>query len=132
LLPYTSAIFVLALLYLGWTLYSRWSNSRSLQQAAEVEKVKADAQIVKMYAGDLKILSFYTTSGTIRGGEKTLLCYGVASAVKVHIEPGVEPLKPSLSRCVEVAPAKDTLYTLTAEDESGHRATESLTVHVRR
>jgi len=132
LLPYTSAIFVLALLYLAWTYYSRWSNSRSIQQAAEAEKVKADAQIVKMYAGDLKILSFYTTSGTIRGGEKTLLCYGVASAVKVHIEPGVEPLKPSLSRCVEVAPAKDTLYTLTAENESGHRATESLTVRVRR
>lgn len=132
LLPYTSAILVLALAYLAWTFYSRWSNSRSIQQAAEAEKVKANAQIVKMYAGDLKILSFYTTSGTIRGGEKTLLCYGVVSAVKVHIEPGVELLKPSLSRCVEVAPAKDTRYILTAEDESGHRTTESLTVRVRR
>jgi hypothetical protein len=132
LLPYTSAAFVLALLYLAWTFYSRWSNSRSIQQAAEAEKVKADEQTVKKYVGDLKILSFYTPSGAIRGGEKTLLCYGVASAVKVRIEPGVEPLKPSLSRCVEVAPAKDTLYTLTAEDESGRRVTESLTIRVRR
>ncbi len=132
LLPFTSAAFVLALLYLAWTFYSRWSNSRSIQQAAEAEKVKADAQIVKMYAGDLKILSFYTPSGAIHAGEKTLLCYGVASAVKVRIEPGVEPLRPSLSRCVEVAPPKDTLYTLTAEDESGHSVAASLTIRVRR
>jgi hypothetical protein len=132
LLPYTSAALVLALLYLAWTFYSRWNNSRTLQQAADAEKAKADAQILKMYAGDLKILGFYTTTGTIHRGEKALLCYGVASATKVRIEPGVEPLRPSLSRCVEVAPAKDTLYTLTAEDESGHRATETLTIRVQR
>ena len=132
LLPYTSATLVLALLYLGWTFYSRWNNSRSIQQAAEAEKAKADAQIVQRYAGELKILSFYTPSGTIRPGEKTLLCYGVASAVKVRIEPGVEPLKPSLSRCTEVSPAKDTLYTISAEDQFGHSATESLTIQVRR
>jgi hypothetical protein len=132
LLPYTSATLVLALIYLAWTFYSRWNNTRSLQQAVDIERAKADAQIVKMYTGDLKILSFYTPAGTIRRGEKTLLCYGVASAAKVRIEPGVEPLKPSLSRCVEVSPAKNTLYTLTAEDESGHSATETLTIRVQR
>jgi hypothetical protein len=123
---------VLALLYLAWTFYARWHNNRVIQQAAEAEKAKADAQIVRMYAGDLKILTFYTTAGAIRRGEKTLLCYGVASATKVRIEPGVEPLNPSLSRCVEVAPVKDTVYSLTAEDDSGHTATKSLTIHVRR
>ena len=130
LLPFTSAALVLALLYLGWTFYSRWSNTRSLQQAAEAEKAKAYAQIVKKYAGEFKILNFYTPAGTIHHGEKALLCYGVASTAKVRIEPGVEPLQPSLSRCVEVAPAKNTLYTLTAEDESGHSATETLTIRV--
>jgi hypothetical protein len=131
LLPYTSAAFVLAQLYLAWTFYARWHNSRAIQQAAEAEKAKADAQIVKMYAGDLKILTFYTTGGTIRRGEKTLLCYGVASAARVRIEPGVEALKPSLSRCVEVAPRKDTVYSLTAEDEAGHSVTQSLAIRVR-
>ena len=130
LLPYTSATFVLALLYLSWTFYSRWNNSHSLQKAAEAEKAKADAQIVKTYAGELKILNFYTPAGTIRHGAKALLCYSVAGAAKVRIEPGVEPLQPSLSRCVEVAPAKNTLFTLTAEDESGHSATETLTIRV--
>lgn len=130
LLPFTSAGLVLALLYLAWTFYSRWNNARLLQQAAEAEKVKADTQIVKTYAAELKILNFYTPAGTIRHGEKALLCYSVAGAAKVRIEPGVERLRPSLSRCVEVAPAKNTLYTLTAEDESGKNATETLTIRV--
>jgi hypothetical protein len=130
LLPYTTATFVLALLYLAWTLYSNWSRNRSAEQAAEAAKARADAEIVRKYAGDLKILSFYTTAGTIRRGEKTLLCYGVASAAKVRIEPGVEPVKPSLSRCVEVSPAADTQYTLTAEDAAGHNVTASLGIRV--
>lgn len=132
LLPFTTAALVLALLYVAWTFYSRWNRNRSIEQAAEAEKARANAEIVRKYAGDLKILSFYTTSGTIRRGEKTLLCYGVASAARVRIEPGVEPVKPSLSRCVEVSPSANTSYTLTAEDETGHSVTASLPILVRR
>jgi hypothetical protein len=132
LLPFTTAALVLALLYVAWTFYSRWNRNRFIEQAAEAEKARANAEIVRKYAGDLKILSFYTTSGTIRRGEKTLLCYGVASAARVRIEPGVEPMKPSLSRCLEVSPAADTSYTLTAEDDSGHSVTASLPILVRR
>jgi len=132
LLPFTTAALVLALLYVAWTFYSRWNRNRSIEQAAEAEKARANAEIVRKYAGDLKILSFYTTSGTIRRGEKTLLCYGVASAARVRIEPGVEPVKPSLSRCVEVSPSANTSYTLTAEDKTGQSVTASLPILVRR
>ena len=132
LLPFSTAALVLALLYAAWTFYSRWNRNRSIEQAAEAEKARANAEIVRKYAGDLQILSFYTTAGTIRRGEKTLLCYGVVSAARVRIDPGVEPLKPSLSRCVEVSPAADTSYTLTAEDDKGHSVTASLPVRVRR
>jgi hypothetical protein len=132
LLPFTTAALVLALLYVAWTFYSRWNRNRSIEEAAQAEKARANAEIVRKYAGELKILSFYTTAGTIRRGEKTLLCYGVVSAAKVRIEPAVEPVKPSLSRCVEVSPAADTSYTLTAEDETGHSVTASLPIRVRR
>ena len=130
MLPFTTVAFVLALLYMGWSFYSSWSRNRALEQAAAAAKTAADAEIVKKYAGDLKILTFYTTAGTVRRGEKTLLCYGVVSAAKVRIEPGVEPLKPSLSRCVEVSPSADTDYTLTAEDAAGHSVTASLPIRV--
>jgi hypothetical protein len=123
----------LALLYLAWTFFSRWNDNRASAQASQAEKARANARIVEMYgSGRLKILSFYATSGVVRRGEKTLLCYGVANASAVRIEPGVEPLKPSLSRCVEISPAAETRYTLTAEDESGHKATESVVVRVLR
>jgi hypothetical protein len=122
----------LAALYVGWTFFSRWNQNRAIEQAAEAERAKADAKIVEMYgSGSLKILNFYTTAGAIQRGGKTLLCYGVSNASAVKIEPGVEPIKPSLSRCVEVAPGRDTQYTLTAEDTAGHKATAALDVHVK-
>jgi hypothetical protein len=132
LLPYTSVAVVLVMIYVGWTFFSRWRYNHAGAQAAEAEQAKANAKIVEMYgSGDLKILNFYAEAKTLRPGEKTLLCYGVANAVSVRIEPGIEPVKTSLSRCVEVAPSARTEYTLTAEDGAGHRATQSLVINVK-
>lgn len=132
ILPYTSMLSALAVLYVAWIFFSRWRDNRAREQAAAEASARANAKIVEMYgSGKLKIMSFYATSGTIRRGGKTLLCYGVANAVSVRIEPGVEPLKPSLSRCIEISPRADTVYTLTAEDGAGHREAASLEVRTR-
>jgi len=132
ILPYSSALSALAVLYVAWIFFSRWHDERARERAAAEASARSNAKIVEMYgSGKLKVLNFYATSGTIRRGEKTLLCYGVANAVTVRIEPGVEPLKPSLSRCVEVAPRVETRYTLTAEDASGNRQVRELVVGVR-
>src|ERR1700722_15764237 len=105
LLPYTTATLVIALLYVAYVFYSRWDARRAGEQASADAKAKADAQIVKMYAGgELKILSFYATNGVVHRGEKTTICYGVANATAVRIEPEIRPLKPSLSRCMEASP----------------------------
>ena len=131
LLPYSSAGLVIALLYVAWTFLSRWHDTRGLERYAEHEKARADAKIVEMYgSGNLKILNFYVTPGVILRGQKGLLCYGVSNAQTVRIEPGVEPVKPSISRCIEIAPRKDTEYKLTAEDAAGHSETKSLLVRV--
>ena len=132
LLPYSSAGLVIALLYVGWTFLSRWHDTRGLERAAEHEKARADAKIVEMYgSGNLKILHFYVIPGVIPHGQKGLLCYGVSNANTVRIDPGVEPVKPSISRCLEISPAADTRYKLTAEDESGHTATTTVLVRVK-
>ena len=60
-----------------------------------------------------------------------LLCYGVSNAIKVGIEPAVEPIKPALSRCLEVYPKKTTTYTLKAEASKGNTKSASLTIEVR-
>ena len=131
LLPYTSAGLAISLVYVAWTFFSRWHDTRALERAADAEKARANAKIVEMYgSGNLKILHFYATPGVIPRGGKGLLCYGVSNAKTVRIEPGVEPLKPSISRCLEISPAADTRYSFTAEDESGHSAAASVLVRV--
>lgn len=133
LLPYTSITLGLALLYVAWTFLSRWNDNSQIRRAVEAKQAKADARIVEMYgSGNLKILSFYSTSRTVQPGEKALVCYGVANATKVRIEPAIGALKPSLSRCVEVSPGRDTTYTLIAEDDAGHTASQSFVLPVHR
>jgi hypothetical protein len=74
---------------------------------------------------------FYANPGAIRRGESAQLCYGVANAKAVKLEPQSNPVWPSLSRCVEVAPAKTTIYTLTIEDAAGNTKSQTLEVKVR-
>jgi len=131
LFPYTTAGVVIALLYVGWIFFSRWNDNHEIERAAEDRKAKAQAKIVEMYgSGKLTILNFYVTPGLILKGKKGMLCYGVSNALTVRIEPGVEGVKPALSRCVEIAPAKDTEYKITAEDAAGHLETKTLLVRV--
>ena len=80
---------------------------------------------------DLAIQSFYASPGVVHPGEKLQLCYGVANAKTVKLEPQDNPVWPSYNRCVDVSPKKDTTYTLTIEDGSGHTQTQSLDVKVR-
>ena len=60
------------------------------------------------------------------------LCYGVVNANEVRLDPPVEKVWPSLSRCFDVAPTKTTHYTLSAEGADHKVVTESLDVVVQR
>src|SRR5579872_5606403 len=120
ILPYTTAATIVAALYAFWIFGSRWYENRRIDQAMEEQKAKADRRITELYGdGKLKILEFYVTPGVIARGEKALLCYGVANAKTVKIEPTAERIWPSASRCFDVAPRHDTPYKLTAEDSAG-------------
>ena len=91
-----------------------------------------DRAFTKTYGGtSLTILTFYAAPPVIRAGKTTQLCYGVSNAKSVRIEPAVEYVWPSYSRCLKTAPSGDTVYTLIAEDDSGHTKTATVTVHVR-
>jgi hypothetical protein len=131
LLPYTTVAMLIAMLYAGWTIWSRHAENEKLVRDANEAAVKRDAQVLKIYGGnDLKILLFYASPAAIHRGGKALLCYGVENARKVAIDPPVENTGPALSRCIEAHPLSTTTYTLTAEDASGHRLTQSATLRV--
>ena len=133
LLPYTTVALILAVLYVAWTLYSRYESSRNAQRAIEAKKEAERKQIVNdIYgSGEIKFTAFSLASGVIRRGESTELCYGVVNAKTVKLDPPVEQAKPSYHHCVEVAPKVTTTYTLTAQDARGNNKSASITLQVK-
>lgn len=105
-------------------LSGAFCGARKAEEAPREAARPADNQV--------KVLQFYSAAGMVEPGGKVLLCYGVENAVSVRIVPDVEPVKPALSRCIEVAPARTTEYTLTAEAPGQAPATASVTVQVKR
>jgi heme exporter protein D len=117
-------------------LVSRWTENRSVEQRARQAKIQQQHEqdsiaLEQMGGKELAIQNFYATPGTIRRGETVQLCYGVANAKTVKLEPQSNPVWPSHSRCVDVTPIKSTIYTLTIADAAGNTKTQTLEVKVR-
>ncbi len=122
---------VAAVLWCGWVLLQRRAAQREWEaQQYRMANPPPTPQFNQTYGGsDLKILNFYASRE--RGaGQPWLLCYGVLNAKSVRIEPPVAEVYPTVSKCVEARPEKETRYTLIAEDSAGHTASKSLLVPV--
>ena len=79
---------VIAVLYVGWVFYSRHSETTRLQNEAAAKEAEELRKTVQQAGGEgLKILSFYASPVAVAKGTSTLLCYGVANADQVRIEP---------------------------------------------
>jgi hypothetical protein len=128
-LPYTSAVLAAAVIYAAWTFYSRWDENKRIEQEAAARRLESDQTTLHMIGSDLKITQFYAPPA-IQAGQRALICYGVANAARVRMQPSVEPLTPSLSRCIQATPRATTSYTLTAEDNAGHSVSQTITVKV--
>jgi hypothetical protein len=129
MLPYTSSVVLLAFIYSAWTIYSRAAGNRRVEEQAAVRKLAFDQTTLNMIGSDLRIIQFYANP-SIHPGETALVCYGVANAKSVRIEPAIESITPSLSRCIQTSPAKTTEYTLTANDGAGHAVAQTIAVKV--
>jgi hypothetical protein len=121
-----NAFAAVALLFAGWNLLRQNSTNPNARRTGPAQPFLDLADASK----SVQILNFYASPGTIVEGEAAILCYGVANAKKVRIDPPVDRVWPALTRCVEVSPVSDTRYTLFAEDEQGQQATESFMVTV--
>lgn len=76
----------------------------------------------------VKITQFYASPVVIPKGTSGSLCYGVENAAKVMLQPAVDEVWPSPSRCVQIRPDKDTRYTLTATGADGKADVKTLDV----
>ncbi len=132
ILRYSWFVVGVVVLFVGWIFFSRWQENTQIERRALDKKRAEDRRAVEMLGGNrFEILQFYASPGIIRRGETAQLCYGVSNAKTVRLEPQTNEVWPSFSRCVDVAPSKDTIYTLTAEDAGGHSKTATLMVQVR-
>jgi hypothetical protein len=135
-LLYSSLLVGIALVAVSWILYSRWQENRSIERRTREEasrkQLEDDRITLEQLGGkELAIQSFYASPGVIHKGESAQLCYGVANAKVVKLEPQPNEVWPSYARCVNVSPAKTTTYTLTISDPSGNTKSASLQVSVR-
>jgi len=131
---YTGALIVALAIYMGWIVFSRWNENRAIERhardvATEKQREQDKNTVEQMGGSELAIQSFYGNS-TIKRGQTAQLCYGVANAKKVTLEPQSSPVWPSYSHCVDVTPNKTTTYTLSASDTTGHLVSQTFTVKV--
>jgi hypothetical protein len=120
-----------AVLYVGYIFLARHDENQKLaHQTAEHEAEQAHEELEKLGGDSLKILQFYAPP-TIAKGQTGKLCYGVVNAKTVTLDPPVDRMWPALTRCIEITPRKDTVYTLVATDAGGHSIHQEVTVQVR-
>ncbi len=133
---YSWTALAIGVLVVGWILFSRWLENRNMETRAKQERTQKQLEqdriaLDQLGGKELAIQNFYATPGVVRRGETVQLCYGVANAKTVKLEPQSNPVWPSYSRCVDVTPTKSTTYTLTIADDAGNTRTQSLEVKVR-
>jgi heme exporter protein D len=126
---------VVSMLVVGWILISRWIENRGIEtKAREAQSRKQREQdratVDQMGGKDLAVLGFYAIPGEVHRGQAVQICYSVANAKSVKLEPQSNPVWPSYSRCIDVTPAKSTIYTLTISDARGNTKTQTLEVKV--
>ncbi len=93
-------------------MYQRYAVSREAEEKLKDNEARQAQRVVEYFGGSkLKILAFYGSPDTASAGEKVLVCYSVANATEVAIQPEIEPVKPSISRCLETHPARTTKVT---------------------
>jgi hypothetical protein len=119
----------------AWIFLSRWQENLSIERRSREEKsrkqLEDDRVALEQLGGkELAIQSFYASPGAIHKGESVQLCYGVANAKTLKLEPQPNAVWPSYARCVSVSPAKSTTYTLTISDASGNTKTQSVQVKI--
>jgi type II secretory pathway pseudopilin PulG len=134
-LVYTFLLILIVGTYVGWILLSRHQANRAYEHRAEQAQAQRQrendqAAIDQLGGSDLSIQMLYATP-RIHSGETAQICYGVANAKSVTLQPQSSQVWPSHNLCVDVKPSKTTTYTLVATGTDGKSVSQQVTVEVR-
>lgn len=128
---YSALLILGVLLYVSYILYARYESSKEYQQKIKERQTEQrreeDRLAVEQLGGtELAIRSLYVSPRSIHPGETAQLCYDVANAKTVTLDPPVGEVWPSHSRCLNISPRKTTAYALTIKDAAGKSASQSV------
>jgi hypothetical protein len=133
---YSSLLIFAVILYVSYVLFARYQSSREYErqtkQRQSEQRREEDRLAVEQLGGsELAIRGLYVSPRTIRRGETAQLCYDVANARTVTLDPPAGAAWPSHSRCLNVSPTKTTTYTLTIQDAAGKTVSQAVELPVR-
>jgi hypothetical protein len=134
-LLYSGALILCVAAFVLYIMLERYLSQRAFDdrilRQENVMRQEADRRAIEQLGGsELAIRSLYLAPSTVRPGETTLLCYDVANAKTVTLEPPVAEVWPSHSRCIALKPKKSTTFTLTIADASGKTVSQSVELKV--
>jgi len=134
-LLYSTAVLVCVALYIVYVVYERHeSNVRYEEQTRQrqsEQRREDDLRAVEQLGGSvLAIRGLYVSPRVIHAGEIAQLCYDVANAKTVTLDPPVGQVWPSHSRCIEVSPKKTTVYKLSITGATGEIVSQNVELRV--
>lgn len=134
-LYYSSFVIVAVLAYVVYVMVSRYQSNRAfekrtIEQQTEQRRENDLRAIEQLGGSELAVRALYISPGVIHRGQSAQLCYDVANAKTVTLDPPVAAVWPSHSRCFDISPKKTTTYTLTIADASGKTASQTVELQV--
>jgi hypothetical protein len=132
---YSSIVILAVMAYVAYVLVTRYESNRQFErrkiEKATEQRREDDRKAIEQLGGsELSIRGLYLSPESIRRGETAQLCYDVANAKTVSLDPPEAEVWPSHSRCVNLSPKKTTTYTLTIADAACHAASQSVELKV--
>jgi len=132
---YSSLVILGVILYVSYVLYSRYESSkeyeRQTKERQNEQRREEDRLAVEQLGGsELAIRGLYVSSAAIHPGESAQLCYDVANAKTVTLDPPAGDVWPSHSRCLNISPRKTTTYTLTIANAAGNKVSQTVELRV--
>jgi hypothetical protein len=133
---YSSLVIFGVILYVSYILYARYESSREYERQtkerqAEQRREEDRLAVEQLGGSELAIRGLYVSPASIHPGESAQLCYDVANAKTVTLDPPAGAVWPSHSRCLTLSPRKTTSYTLSNADAAGKTVTQSVELRVR-
>lgn len=132
---YSAIVFAAAMCYVAVVFLYRYESNRdyqrrAAQRAAEQRHKEDEAAIEQLGGSELAIRALYVSPRTIRRGQTAQVCYDVANAKTVTLEPPAGEVWPSHNRCLDIAPKQTTNYTLTITGAAGKSVSQTVELQV--